>query len=65
MKLRIICRRVSFGRAANIGGPVEETFHTFDIDCPDELAKLLSKNDRWTDYFIEGVEVLPPAEGVE
>jgi len=65
MKLRIICRVVSFGRAAAMGGSVEQTFRTFDLDCPEELAKFLSKSDRWNDYWIDGVEVLPPAEGVE
>ena len=40
MSLRIICREVDDGAAANIGGPVHTTMKTFLIEAPEVEAYL-------------------------
>lgn len=63
MSLRVVCVSVDFGLAANIGGPVQQHFKTFDIDCPDVLAleQWLSAHDGTKDCIsrsIVGVEIV-------
>jgi hypothetical protein len=61
--IRLIVHIADAGMAGNIGGPVQETFKTFDIDHP-ELEKLLtpSEQHRYREAFVAGCEVLPIEE---
>lgn len=67
--LRIICVENDYGAAANIGGPVDISHKTFDVECAavEEWlqARRLPKGSPGPSYAnrsIAGVEVLPPAE---
>jgi hypothetical protein len=58
--VRIIVHIANASMAANVGGPVQQTFKTFDIDHP-ELEKLLTAPDGTNSYceaFVSGAEVV-------
>jgi hypothetical protein len=55
--LRLIVQIVDTGAAANIGGPVETRYRTFDVDLPEVEAEL-RKADNWTTRHVVGAEVL-------
>ena len=58
--IRVIVRSADRGAAANVGGPVDVEYRTFDIEVP-ELESFLHqpKKENWTYTFREviGVEV--------
>ena len=55
--LRVIVRTVDCGAAANVGGPVETRFKTFDIDQPD-LEQHLRMTQQYATNEVIGVELL-------
>lgn len=57
--IRIIVHVADAGMAANVGGPVTETFRTFDIEHA-ELEKLLTPSEvfRYREAFVSGCEVV-------
>ena len=58
--LRIICVQSDCAAAANVGGPVEVSHKTFDIEC--DAAEEWLKEVRQASYVnrsVAGVEVLP------
>lgn len=62
MTFRIIVRTDDANMAANVGGVVESTFKTIDVEIP-ALEKLLSeKLGMYVQRQIIGVEPLPPAD---
>ena len=62
--IRIIISDSSHGAAANVGGPVDEAFHTFDIDGAEaelflrEFALLSPSARAYRIRKVVGVEVL-------
>ena len=57
--IRILCQVTDIGAAANIGGPVQDRYKTFDVDLP-EVEEWINKEGQWETrlvnvYFI-GVE---------
>jgi len=45
--IRVLVRTDDAAMASNVGGSVETTFRTFDIDAPD-LESFLREPDKWT-----------------
>lgn len=58
MLIRVICNETDFGVAANVGGPVQTSHRTFDIECSESLASYLSLQDKWKSRTIIGVEII-------
>lgn len=58
-KIRLICRTVNIGAAANIGGPVDVEHRTIDVDVPDEVHAWLTANQQWITREVIGVECIP------
>jgi len=57
--IRLIVRTNDFGAAANVGGPVNVTFQTFDVGAPILEAFLRAKDgDLYCRREVVGVEVL-------
>lgn len=70
--LRLIIQTTDYGAAANVGGPVETSIQSIDIDCPVAEAALREYEDAkteaktkgatiWWNRSVVGVEVLPRA----
>ena len=57
--IRIVVIESDYGAAANIGGPVETTPHTFEIDHP-EIERLLGNRGKYTTVEIMGAEIFSP-----
>ncbi len=58
--IRLITRMVDIGAAANVGGPVDSRFKTFDVLIP-ELEQYLKKNNcQYVSCEVIGVEVVDP-----
>jgi len=64
--LRFIVRETDIGAAANIGGPVNNTWVTIDGDT-DRLEALLAEKKAWTTRELVGVEIIdtPRPQGEE
>ena len=59
--IRIIVRAKDAGAAAHVGGPVDVTHATFDVEAPTLEAFLRAKDgDPYCHREIVGAEVLPP-----
>lgn len=59
-KLRIIVQRTSAAMAANVGGPVETEYLTFDVEAPDALVEALTGPwDQYGNRSFVGVQLLP------
>jgi hypothetical protein len=57
--LRIVVRESNCGAACNVGGPVDVTWKTFDVDLP-ELEAYLSEAVRFQTREVVGVECPSP-----
>jgi hypothetical protein len=60
--IRIIVLTDDAGMAANVGGHVETSWKTFDVDLPEVEAFLrepLRANWKYTSRQVKGVEVIP------
>lgn len=55
--IRLIVRSTNVGAAANVGGPVDIGFKTFDIEAP-ELESYLSINQAYLSREVIGVELI-------
>lgn len=60
--IRIIVATTDACRAAHVGGPVEVSYRTFDIDAP-KLEAFMAERHTWkkdgmTDRTVVGVELL-------
>jgi len=58
--LRIVCCENDFSAAANVGGPSEVRYKTFDVECPEIeawLGRIQEEKFRYVNRFISGVEV--------
>lgn len=58
--LRVIVATTDASRAAHVGGPVQVTYKTFDIDAPEVeafMAQAYPRNQFW-DRTLVGVEIL-------
>lgn len=57
--IRLIVRVDEAGMAANVGGSVLTTFHTFDVDLPGVEAVLTAKRDRYAHAQLVGAQIVP------
>ena len=61
--IRIAVTVADAGMAANVGGPVQISLKTYDIECP-EMESLLREGARgntgYMQAFVSGVEILEP-----
>jgi hypothetical protein len=64
MTIRIIVREVETGAACNVGGPVNVSHKTFDIDAP-QLEAYLRVAQSYTTREVVGCELLEPTESVQ
>jgi hypothetical protein len=59
--LRIIVREDNFGMAAHVGGPVQTTFKTFDVELPEceqFILEFEGVSGCYVTRTISGVEVI-------
>ncbi|HXR93738.1 MAG TPA: hypothetical protein VN750_26030 [Steroidobacteraceae bacterium] len=63
--LRIVIRTDNAAMAANVGGPIESTFKTFDVEIPAAEAFLRQPLAAYEQRQIVGVELLPVSEDVQ
>ena len=61
--IRYICREDDIGAAANVGGPVQSTYHTFtDVAAVERWISMLDLDSgarRWLTRTIIACEVVP------
>lgn len=62
--LRLIVQIVDIGDAANVGGPVQTRYRTFDVDLPEVEAELRT-DYKWATRSLVGAELLNAADGVK
>lgn len=60
--LRIIMVEADAGMAVNVGGPVEVSYRTFDVEIPELEKALRDKTNRYRQRSVCGVELLPLPE---
>jgi len=56
--IRLICRESDVGAAANVCGPVNVTYKTFDLDLP-EVEAWLRKTEMYIAREMVAAELLP------
>jgi len=56
--IRIVVRVDNANMAANVGGSVETTFRTFDVDIPALEAFLRAAQGRYSHANVLGIELL-------
>lgn len=67
-RLRLICRESDSGAACNVGGPVIETYRTFDVEVAGDVWEWLARDAIYNSRRVIGVEVLqdvPTSHGGE
>jgi hypothetical protein len=60
--IRIVVQEAEAGMAANVGGPVQIKYRTFDVNLPELEAYLREPKEQkltYTDRQVSGVELLP------
>lgn len=56
--IRVLCRQIDGSNMANVGGPLEESYRTFDIDFPQLEDWLRKSGESFLTRSVIGVEVL-------
>lgn len=56
--IRLIARSADRGAAANVGGPVDTEYKTFDVDLPEVEAWLLKNSGKYLWSEIVGAEII-------
>lgn len=60
--IRIVCHEADAEMAANVGGPVQQSYKTFEFDLPQLESWLLGVYATYKSRQVIGVEVLPVEE---
>lgn len=55
--IRIIIRETNYADAAHVGGPVLESFKTFDVELP-QVESYLAEELKWGSRRVIGIEAV-------
>lgn len=56
--IRLIIEVSNFGAAANLGGPVDVGYKTFDVDLPDVERFLKNNTSTYSSATLKGIEII-------
>jgi hypothetical protein len=63
--IRIVCHEADAEMAGNVGGPVQQSYKTFDVDLPNVEAWLESVSGIYKRRQVVGIEILADLAKVE
>jgi len=63
MAIRIIVRVDDFSMAANVGGNVQTSYRTFEIDHPQIEALITPRQASYSEATVVGAEIVAQQEG--